>query len=201
MPHKGNIPWNKDKKYSDEEKQNHKGMYKKGDIPFTKGKHLSKSHRENISLGQKGKPKPEHLGNKYRLGKTPWNKGLKNPYSKETIEKIRQANIGKKKSPETRMKMSVAMLGEKNHNYINGMSKIIVSHYSDLRYNLWRESVFQRDDWTCQGCGVRGGYLEAHHIKSWAIFPELRFELENGQTLCKPCHKLTDNYAGKKMKN
>jgi hypothetical protein len=33
--------------------------------------------------------------------------------------------------------------------------------------------------------------------KGWAMFPELRFELDNGQTLCKPCHKLTNNYKGK----
>ena len=52
----------------------------------------------------------------------------------------------------------------------------------------WRESVFKRDDYTCQMCKVRGTYLEADHIKPWAFFPDLRFELSNGRTLCRPCH-------------
>lgn len=55
----------------------------------------------------------------------------------------------------------------------------------------WRKAVFARDDYTCQFCGVRGTYLEADHIKPWAYFPDLRFELSNGRTLCKPCHNTT----------
>lgn len=55
----------------------------------------------------------------------------------------------------------------------------------------WREAIFKRDDFTCQMCGKRGGYLEADHIKPWAFFPKLRFELSNGRTLCRPCHETT----------
>lgn len=55
----------------------------------------------------------------------------------------------------------------------------------------WRKAVFKRDDWTCQICGIRGSYLEADHIKPFAYFPELRYELDNGRTLCKKCHNKT----------
>jgi 5-methylcytosine-specific restriction endonuclease McrA len=72
-----------------------------------------------------------------------------------------------------------------------------------LRYSKeaddWRTSVFKRDDYTCQLCGIRGTYLEADHIKPWAYFPELRFELSNGRTLCKTCHNKT-KMSAKKMK-
>lgn len=56
---------------------------------------------------------------------------------------------------------------------------------------VWRKAVFERDDFTCQLCGKRGDYIEADHIKPWAYFPGLRFELSNGRTLCRPCHDET----------
>jgi hypothetical protein len=55
-------------------------------------------------------------------------------------------------------------------------------------YTLWRKAVWERDDFTCQHCWKRGGRLHAHHIKPWATHKELRLELSNGLTLCKPCH-------------
>ncbi len=73
----------------------------------------------------------------------------------------------------------------------------------------WRKAVFARDDYTCQLCDKRGGYLEAHHRKPFAYFPELRFEISNGQTLCRKCHNKTKKtvaqmrklYAQPKEKN
>lgn len=54
----------------------------------------------------------------------------------------------------------------------------------------WRESVFKRDDYTCRLCKRRGVRLNAHHIKQYAHYPELRCDVRNGITLCEPCHKL-----------
>jgi hypothetical protein len=57
-------------------------------------------------------------------------------------------------------------------------------------YKWWRTAVFERDKFTCQKCGAVGGELNAHHIKPYAKYKELRYELSNGITLCKNCHKL-----------
>ena len=59
----------------------------------------------------------------------------------------------------------------------------------------WRRQIFERDDYTCQMCGERGGRLEVDHIKPYADYPELRLELSNGRTLCVGCHKKTPTYG------
>src|SRR3990167_5053365 len=53
-----------------------------------------------------------------------------------------------------------------------------------------RKSVFERDNFICQVCLRRGIFLNAHHIKYWSECKELRYELSNGITLCRTCHKL-----------
>ncbi len=58
----------------------------------------------------------------------------------------------------------------------------------------WRTKVFERDSYTCRRCGSKGR-LQAHYIKPFKKYPELRHSLENGLTLCIPCHKATDSYG------
>lgn len=53
----------------------------------------------------------------------------------------------------------------------------------------WRKAVFMRDRYTCQKCGHKGSGLQAHHIKPFIDFPELRLDVSNGITLCLDCHE------------
>ena len=58
----------------------------------------------------------------------------------------------------------------------------------------WRYMVYGRDNFTCQDCKKRGIYLVAHHLFSFSEWEELRFDVDNGVTLCKECH---DKYGHK----
>lgn len=55
-------------------------------------------------------------------------------------------------------------------------------------YKEWQRNVFERDNYTCQCCGKRGGNLNAHHLYNFAEYEDLRYEVENGITLCEKCH-------------
>lgn len=137
--------------------------------------------------------------------------------SQETKDKISKANSGKKQSPETlkkliakrkgrkhtveaRIKISIAMTGSKNSSWKGGVSNENKLIRKSLEYRLWRINVFKRDNYTCVLCNDKSGKIEADHIKSFSLFPKLRFKLSNGRTLCKSCHRKTDTYGYKSKK-
>ena len=109
--------------------------------------------------------------------------------------KHRPRKRGYKLTHEHRRKISEAQKGEKGNNWQGGIYPEIDAERRRADYKQWREDVFERDDYTCTNCNVRGGELNADHIKSYALHPELRTNLDNGRTLCVTCHKKTESYA------
>lgn len=115
-------------------------------------------------------------------------------------DKIRKQKLGSKRKPFSKewiAKMSAsAQHGAKCHKWKGGVTPINERIRKSSKYVQWRKDVFARDNYTCQMCGKRGnGTLNADHIKPFALFPELRFELSNGRTLCLACHRLTPTYG------
>lgn len=133
-------------------------------------------------------------------GAVAWNKGLTNWMSPEGRARMVAAKVGKKHTLEHRLRISAGakrVVEEGRHNnYLGGITKTrLRGDRETMEYRLWRESVFERDDYTCVLCGERNGDHNADHIKPYALFPELRFAIDNGRTLCVPCHRKTDTYG------
>lgn len=105
--------------------------------------------------------------------------------SKETREKIRDKQIGIKR-PQT--------VGIKNANWRGGTSKQSELVRASKQYDRWRRDIFIRDEFTCTECGVKNVYLEVHHIKSFADYPDLRFDKNNGKTVCVDFHCKIDKH-------
>lgn len=147
------------------------------------GKHHTQKAKEKNRVAHIGKTawnKGKKIGNgsstSFKKGQIPWNKGLKG-----------------------------FMAGATNGRWKGGATPKNQKIRTSTEYKLWRKSVFERDNYACIWCGARSGngktvVLNADHIKPFAHFPELRFAIDNGRTLCVPCHKTTDNFAGRGLK-
>lgn len=85
--------------------------------------------------------------------------------------------------------------GERNPFWKGGVDSINTRIRKTVQYKDWRKAVFERDNYTCQLCDKVGGNMNADHIKPFAYYPELRFDIDNGRTLCVPCHRSTPTYG------
>jgi hypothetical protein len=100
-------------------------------------------------------------------------------------------------SIESRLKMSAVKLGVDLSVGNNRELLLIRLSYNERKspqYIAWRTAVYERDNYTCKICDNVGGKLNADHIKPWSLFVELRYNIDNGRTLCEDCHKKTDSY-------
>jgi len=159
-----------------------KGWFKKG-VSIRKGVPVSKETREKMRQAKLGKPAP------MKGRERPDMKGKKHWFYGGMPEQV------KNKIKETYKNKDTS--GEKSPSWKGGVSRAYKTGYYSKEYKEWRKKVFERDGYTCQECGIKECYITAHHIKSFAYYPELRFDIKNGKTLCEDCHKLTDNYKGR----
>jgi len=104
---------------------------------------------------------------------------------------------GKAVSEETREKISRSVY-DYNRKAGNGETSENRKLRSSKKFSIWRRHVFKKDNWTCQKCGKRGGRLHPHHIYNFADYADLRFEIDNGITLCKKCHRSFHKIYGKR---
>lgn len=120
----------------------------------------------NHFFGKKHNEVTIEKNRKFHIGKPSWNSGLKCP------------------------QMSERQMGEKNHMWIFDRDKLAPIHcHTDYQYKQWRRIVYKRDNYKCRIADNNcEGRIEAHHILRWADHVELRFNINNGITLCHAHH-------------
>jgi len=147
---------------------------------------MKQETKDNISKAKTGKPNP----------------AASYPCPEERREKISNALAGKSfLGSEQREAISKSLTGRVRNDIRD--SKLAANGTGDYlwwrddpRYKVWRFAVYERDNSTCQKCGktnLKGRGRHAHHLKDGDEFPEFRFEVSNGETLCTRCHYLTHN--------
>lgn len=98
---------------------------------------------------------------------------------------------GKKHTEESKKKMSLSAPDRSGENSPTWKGGITPKHHGERKtkkYMEWKRSILERDNYTCSVCGTTEGIIQVDHIKPFILFPELRLEMSNGQTICKPCH-------------
>jgi hypothetical protein len=88
-------------------------------------------------------------------------------------------------TPEANAKK--ARKGELNGRWIKDRNAL--QHRGRFENYEWKRKIMICDEYTCQHCKKIGGKLEVHHKAPYKLFKNLRFETNNGLTLCSSCHK------------
>lgn len=188
-------PWNKGKTgvYSEEvlKKMRENRLGKKTSEETREKIRKSNSGENHVFWGKKRKPFTEEA--RKNMGDA--NRGKKRPaFSEEWKKNIGKAGVDRVVSIESRKKrgesLKLAFIEGRHPMWKGGITPVNEKIRKSFEYKQWRESVFKRDNYTCVDCGQKGVKLNADHIKTFANHPEFRFDIDNGQTLCVPCHKI-----------
>ncbi len=152
---------------------------------FQKGEH--RSPETEIKRGQR-----LSIGTEFKPG---IGSGLsfeeRNCLTEDFKRKQSESHKGQHSSPSTEIKRGQRLSPSTEFKELvpGGVSTTEMLLRASPEYIQWRRAIYIRDNFTCQRCGKYGVKLEAHHIKQFATHPELRFDISNGITLCKSCHR------------
>lgn len=156
-----------------------------------KGVKLSQEHKDKLSIAAK-KRVEDGRHNNYKGGR---------PFCVDCNKRL--ISYIAKRCKKCRSKYDLS--GEKHWAWKGGIKPENRRIRASNKYINWRVKILKRDNYTCVLCGDhnyigRGKTvaLQVDHIKSFAIFPKLRFHLSNGRTLCVDCHRKTDTWGRRK---
>lgn len=142
-----------------------------------RGKIISEEHKNKISIFFKDRP----VSKEHRLALSENHRGYQ---TQETREKIAKAKVGRK---------IPLITGENHYRWKGNFTEQAVKNRirCSIEWREWRNKIFVRDGYQCLDCGENTANLEPHHIIPLSSNMEKAFDINNGITLCRPCHAKT----------
>lgn len=161
---------------------------------YWSGKAFSKEHKDKIVAACARRKRiygcMNSIDTRLKISKALTGRSLQQK-TKDKISKKKKGKISNSKGKhwhQSKKRIKPYRIGNKNSNWKGGITPENSKIRHSIEFRLWRESVFARDNYTCQKYKVKGGRLHPHHIKNFAEFPELRFIIDNGITLSDKAH-------------
>lgn len=162
--------------------------------PFFGKKHSTET-RKKISMAKKKQSLKTFLGKSH---------------TEDAKEKMSLAKKGKSLSESHKMKLRESVpSGKYSPHWKGGLTTLQKRIRVSNAFKNWAINIKKRDNYTCRDCEIRGGYLHSHHIIPFSIMIknykiktltqaikclEL-WDIDNGITLCVPCHRKTETYG------
>jgi 5-methylcytosine-specific restriction endonuclease McrA len=185
----------------------YRGYYKYYGIP----EYISGHNWKGIKRGIRSEiSKEKQSQTRIRLHIPIWNTGkLLSEGHKKKLKENHVGMTGKHHSLKTRQIISMCVT--KENKFTCFKTKLYAAIRNSQKYKEWRLNIFKRDKFICKNCNEPGKYLNPHHIvplylliKKFdiktvddAIICNNLWDIDNGITLCKDCHHLTDTFGAK----
>jgi hypothetical protein len=159
-------------------------------IMAIKGVKFSEEHKRALREAAAKRDKSTYTGGP--KGQVAWNKGK--PHSEELKKKLSDIKKAQGIKPPLRTGCKPWNTGipliqareENCHFWKGGLTGNQIQR-GRVENKNWKKSCLERDKYMCTVCEKREP-LVVHHVKCWKKYPELRFDVENGVTLCNSCH-------------
>ena len=137
--------------------------------------------KEKIKNALIGRKRPDVLNNPqiFKKGHIPWNKDRK--MTLEHKQKLKKPHLKSR--------------GINHYRWKGGITSLYQKIRMSDQYKKWTFNIYKRDNFICQICFIKcqSKNIVAHHLQSFSEFPELRFSVDNGITLCRSCHLKVHN--------
>lgn len=176
-----------------------RGEHKKSTMDKRK-ENKTKDHKEKIRQSLLGRTRPVDVVLKISnslKGRKTWNKGVAMP--KEFGEKRSEINKRMGVIPPSRKGVKLSdehkakLKGRKPWNYKEDRTQVSggLLRKDSKEYKEWAMNVKHRDNNVCVlNSDKCGGRIESHHIMNWIDYPELRFDINNGVSVCQKHHPI-----------
>lgn len=150
------------------------GRFKKGEHRSPETEFKKGIHPDNVWVKGIG-----YTGERNFFSDPEWRRKQSESHRGKHNSPLTEFQRGNHYSPETEYKPLVP----------GGISSEDMKFRNSPEYREWRKRIYERDNYTCQRCEVRGSRLTAHHIKLFVTYPALRLDTDNGITYCRACHQ------------